>query len=117
MNTNNFTPLILPLGFSVIATVFIVSGVGAPKLKEPTDCGVEKIRQEIQTAYVLKPPPAPPPEQIIVKEACPAPQKVENQNPEQVDAREEETREKVQEARTTRKHRYRHWRRRRWILR
>lgn len=34
------------------------------------DCGVYKVTNKAVTSYVLKPPPAPPAEKIVVKEAC-----------------------------------------------
>ena len=34
------------------------------------DCAVYKVASKAVTSYVLKPPPAPPAEKIVVKEAC-----------------------------------------------
>ena len=57
-----------------IATCIAMSPVAIPK----DDCEIYRVSSKVATAYVLKAPPAPEPEKIIVKEACvtPAPENV-----------------------------------------
>jgi hypothetical protein len=114
MNERDFKGLILPIAFFLVGTIMIATGMGHPLPAAPPGCGVQKVERQTQIAYVLKPPPAPPPETIIVKESCPAPvaQKCESSQVSEK-AAEEET---AEPQRKRRKHRYRHWRRRRWTL-
>lgn len=37
------------------------------------DCAVYSVAHKVATAYVLRPPPSPAPDPVIVKEKCPAP--------------------------------------------
>jgi len=126
MNELDFKGLILPIAFFLVGTIMIATGMGHPLPAAPPGCGVlralasdadaskQKVERQTQIAYVLKPPPGPPPETIIVKESCPAPvaQKCESSQVSEK-AAEEET---AEPQRKRRKHRYRHWRRRRWTL-
>lgn len=79
---------------SVCAMVgFGLAMVVTPMPKGKGDCGVFKVNEKPVTAFVLKPPPAPPPEKVIVKEACPAP-KVEEASPAQEKAEEKPRRKR-----------------------
>lgn len=69
-------------------------------------CQTYKVATKPVTAYVLKPPPPPLPDPIIIKEKCPAPDnlKLSDEKPEIIEQAEDKPR----------RHHRRHWRRRHW---
>ena len=56
----------------------VTSAAMAPVAVPKDDCEVYRVSNKVVTSYVLKAPPAPEPEKIIVKEACitPTPENV-----------------------------------------
>jgi hypothetical protein len=95
---------------ALIGAFLMVFLIQEPVVSNQKECKVYKVATEVRTAYVLKPPPAPAPERIIVKEECKIP--VEKERVE-----ETETTEKCEQVKPRRKyanHRNRRHRRR-WI--
>ncbi len=67
-------------------------------------CQTYKVATKSVVSYALKPPPAPPPDPIIIKEKCPAPDnlKLSDEKLETIEHAEDKPR----------RHHRRHWRRR-----
>jgi hypothetical protein len=78
-----------------------------PSVTSREDCQTFKVKQKAVTAYVLKTPPAPPAEKVVVKEVCEPVSKKE----EKINTTEERVNETDKPARHHRRHRYRrYWR-------
>lgn len=73
------------------------------------DCAVYSVAHKVATSYVLRPPPSPPADPVIVKEKCPAPSvspKAENDTQPDLNATDD-----TQKPRRHRRHRVRrYWR-------
>ena len=57
------------LAGSAVSFAFIYPSIPTPK--ERADCQTYKVAHKTVTSYVLKPPPAPVPDPVVIKEACP----------------------------------------------
>jgi hypothetical protein len=90
---------------SLIGGVITISTMPIPG--PHNDCNVYKVAKKSVTAYVLKPPPSPPADPIIVKEKCPQVTPVtENVTQEQV--------AKEDDSKSTKRYHRRHRIRRYW---
>lgn len=88
-------PLVTAFLGAGLAAAVTVSATPVPSMNE--DCKTYRVRQKAVTAFVLKPPPAPIPDPVVIKEKCEAP-KVEESA--------------VEEPRPTRRHHHKRWRHR-----
>ena len=88
MNTNAiFASFIAGILMGVV-TCSVMAPIPIPK----KDCDIYRVANEVATSYVLKAPPAPPAERVIVKEACVTPTPENVSKPEITNA--DETQEK-----------------------
>jgi hypothetical protein len=64
-----------PIPFAMLGLGIIIGAgltmISVPIPSQGVKCQTYGVTHKVVTAYVLKPPPAPPPEHIVVKEACP----------------------------------------------
>lgn len=74
-------------------------------------CETYKVARKPVTAFVLKPPPAPPAEPVVVYKACPQTTQVSPTPESQINT--DEKMESINQTDKQRRHR-RHWRRRHW---
>ena len=81
----------------------LITGAGTPVPKQSSSCVIPRVSTQTVTAYVLKPPPAPPAEKIVVREACVTPKPENVSQPELTNTDDTQTKPK----RRYRHHRYR----------
>jgi len=76
--------------------VFIGVGALFYRIDTPRSeaCQTYKVATKSVVSYALKPPPAPPPDPIIIKEKCPTPdnQKLSDEKPETIEQAEDKPR-------------------------
>jgi hypothetical protein len=67
---NEAKNIVMITGAAIAGAFSMALMVKEPVAANPENCKLYKVSTETRVAYVLRPPPAPPPEKIIVKEAC-----------------------------------------------